>query len=393
VRRGELIRLWGTRTLWCLFVLGLAGCAPKRDQALSPAAELGKLIFKDVRLSGSGAMSCATCHDPALGHASPFTTAVAPGGAALDQPGKRLPPTIRYLRFNPAFHFDAEGKANGGFNWDGSANSLAEQARRPFLSADEMANASPAALLAKLSGSDYAPQFKAVFGQAIFKDTDRAFEQVLFALQRFQIEDPELAPFTSKFDAVSAGRATFSAQEQNGLTLFEQPDKGNCAACHPSTKPDNAPAALFTDFSYDNLGTPRNAEIAANTNPAYFDLGLCGPQRSDLQARRDLCGAFKVPTLRNVAIRKRYLHNGKFDSLEEVIRFYVQRDIDPKLWYPKVASDKELPYDDLPLELRGNVGRDEGPYDRKAGEQPALNEAEIQDLLAFLRTLTDGYPP
>jgi cytochrome c peroxidase len=214
-----------------------------------------------------------------------------------------------------------------------------------------------------------------------------------FALARYQQEDPEFAPFTSKYDAVVAGQSSFTPQELDGLALFNRADKGNCAACHSSAKPANAPGALFTDFSYDNLGVPRNAVIAANSNAAFFDGGLCGSTRTDLAARTDLCGAFKVPSLRNVALRKHFFHNGVFDSLEQVIRFYVRRDTDPNLWYSVDALGNPVPYDDIAASMRGNVNTSEGPYNRTPAQGPALTDAEIADLASFLRTLTDGYSP
>lgn len=360
-------------------------------EAISAAAQLGQLIFKDTSLSASGVMSCETCHDPRIGHASPFQTAVAPGGAtpALTERGLRTAPAINYLKFNGAFQLDADGKASGGFFWDGRVNSLAEQAKGPFLSATEMANNAPAEVIAKLQNAAYADQFKKVFGAGIFSDPNAAFERVAYALERYQIEDQDFAPFTSKFDAVNQGKAVFTAEELRGLAWFNRADKGNCAACHPSTKPSNAPAALFTDFSYDNLGVPRNTDIQANAVASFFDKGLCGPVRSDLSSRTALCGAFKVPSLRNVAQRKRFFHNGKFDSLQQVVEFYVTRDTNPTAWYP-LDPLNVLVYNDLPALERVNVNVTEGPYNRK-GQTPALNAQEISELIVFLRTLSDGY--
>ena len=363
------------------------------ENSLSAAAQLGQAIFHDASLSGSGRMSCASCHDPARGHASPLNTPVAFGGphfpADLSDAasGLRVPPAIRYLRYNSGFRIEADGTPRGGFFWDGRANSLAEQAQKPFLAANEMANASAADVVVKLANAPYAERFRQLFGQDILSEPNRALERMGFALERYQIEDPEFAPFSSKFDAVNAGRARFTDAELRGLAWFNRRDKGNCAACHPSTKPANAPAALFTDFSYDSLGVPRNAAIAANRDPLFFDLGLCGPVRSDLSARSDLCGRFKVPSLRNVALRTHFFHNGRFDSLSEVLRFYVSRDTQPASWYPGPV------YDDLPAALRANVNVSEAPYNRRPGQAAALSDAELSDLLAFLNTLTDGYTP
>lgn len=375
----------------CGFLSACGGGSPEASSELSAAAQLGEKIFHDTSLSASGQMACATCHDPAFGHASPFNTPVALGGPALDQPGVRNPPTLRYLRFNGAFGFDEEGTPTGGFDWDGRASSLADQARRPFLSANEMANADVASVVSKLAAAQYAAEFRQVFGSGIFSDPQTAFDRVVFALERYQVEDPDFAPFSSKFDLFIAGKASFTDQELRGLALFNRADKGNCAACHPSTRPANAPAALFTDFTYDSLGVPRNMDIPANADPGFFDMGLCGPMRQDLAARGDLCGAFKVPSLRNVGLRRHFFHNGRFDSLEEVIRFYVMRDTNPELWYPPASLADPLPYDDLPIDLRSNVNTSEGPYNRQPGQAPALTGSEIDDLAAFLRTLSDGY--
>ena len=137
---------------------------------------------------------------------------------------------------------------------------------------------------------------------------------------------------------------------------------------------------------------PRNPEIAANADPAFFDRGLCGDTRTDLAARPDLCGSFKVPTLRNVALRKNFFHNGVFQTLEEVIRFYVRRDIHPEQFYPLDANGNPVLYNDLPRAMRGNV-TSLAPFGRTAAQGPALTHGEIADVAAFLRTLTDGYAP
>jgi cytochrome c peroxidase len=377
-----------------LSACGGGGASPGAESGdLSAAASLGQKIFNDPSLSASGAMSCASCHAANLGHASPFSTAVAFGGAALDQAGTRTPPAINYLRYGPSFGFAPDGTPTGGFTWDGRASSLADQAKAPFLAANEMANADVNAVVARLAATSYAPAFKAAFGADIFKTPQQAFERATYALERYQMEDPDFAPFDSKFDQFTAGHVALSDQELRGLALFNRPDKGNCAACHPSSKPANAPGALFTDFTFDSLGVSRNPEIPANADPTYFDLGLCGPVRTDLQSRRDLCGQFKVPSLRNVALRKRFFHNGRFNSLEDVVRFYVQRDTNPRDWYPSDASGQVQKFNDLPVDLRANVNVLEVPYNRRAGDAPALNDAEVQDLVVFLRTLTDGYKP
>ena len=370
-----------------LTACGGSGATQDAAESMSAAAQLGQLIFKDTSLSATGRMSCQTCHEPSLGHASPFAEAVVDVGPDADQKGLRTPPAINYLKYNGPFQFASDGTPMGGFFWDGRVNSLAEQAKGPLLGKAEMANSSASDVIRKLSSSTYADQFKKVFGADIFNDPNAAFDRVAYALERYQIEDPDFAPFSSKFDAVMQGKEAFTPQELRGLTWFNRADKGNCAACHPSTKPDNAPAALFTDFSYDSLGVPRNPNIAANTDPNHYDKGLCGPIRLNLTSRTDLCGAFKVPSLRNVGKRKRFFHNGKFNDLKEVVNFYITRDTHANAWYPPDPLNV-LVYNDLPALERANVNVSEGPYNR-TGLPAALNPDEIDDLVAFLQTLSD----
>src|SRR6185312_13540665 len=159
-----------------------------------------------------------------------------------------------------------------------------------------------------------------------------------------------------------------------------------------SRNADGSPP-MFTDFTYDNLGVPRNPDIPANADPSYYDLGLCGPDRTDLTNRTELCGAFKVPTLRNIATRKVFFHNGEFKTLRDALRFYVRRDTNPEEFYPIGSDGHAQKFNDLPLQYRANVNTAEGPYNRTLGMAPALSDAEIDDLIQFLNTLTDGYTP
>ena len=138
------------------------------------AAAIGEMLFHDPSLSASGKQSCATCHSPAHAHAQPNALAVQRGGPALDQPGTRAVPSLRYLAATPAFSFDAEGTASGGFNHDGSAASLAAQAERPLLAANEMANLTRTAVVEKLRKAsftydDYLKQMSMVKKMGSFK--------------------------------------------------------------------------------------------------------------------------------------------------------------------------------------------------------------------------------
>ncbi len=361
---------------------------------LSPMAALGEQIFHDVSLSASGRMACATCHLPETGHATGDPDLLVPaGGAGLNVPGTRNAPSLRYLALNPSFFFDAEGTPTGGFNRDGRAASLQAQAAVPLLAAHEMANASAEALAGRLAGASYVASFKQIFGADILSRPQDALDRVTLALQHYQREDPAFAPFDSKYDAFLRGQATLSERELRGLALFNDPAKGNCAACHPSGRGADGSLPLFTDFSYDNLGVPRNAQIPANADSNYYDLGLCGPTRSDLRDRTELCGAFKVPSLRNVAVTAPYFHNGRFKTLREAVRFYVRRDTHPEEFYPVDGSGHVYKFDDLPAAYRGNVNTTEVPYDRQPGQTPRLDDAEIDLVLEFLNTLTDGYRP
>src|SRR5438105_104986 len=400
---GETVTVFNIRSMAALgAALALAGCggggtggaaATPEQTTLSAQAALGELIFKDVSLSASGRQSCATCHSADTGDAGPNSLAAQFGGALLDQPGRRSSPSIRYLASNAAFHFDAEGTPTGGFFWDGRAVSLQDQASRPFAAANEMANANVAEVIDKLSRATYAAQFKALFGADIFSRPDDAFNRMTLAIQQFEREDVRLRAFSSKYDAFLRGSAGLSEQELRGLALFTSADKGNCAACHPSAKASDGSHPLFTDFSYDNLGVPRNPELAHNADPTVFDLGLCAREGGDMSARADLCGAFKVPSLRNVALRRVFFHNGRFKTLKDTLTFYVQRDTNPERWYPLNADVTVHKLDDLQLHHAANVNTSEAPYNRQPGDAPALSDAEIDDVIAFLQTLTDGYRP
>ncbi len=402
----------GGRAGWAALglVLALAGCggggggdgsgsaAPGQASAsaapaLSAVASLGELAFHDPSLSASGRQACSSCHDPAHGHASPNSLPAQSGGATLALQGGRNVPSIRYLASNTAFRFAADGTPNGGFFWDGRAASLQAQAGEPLLNPREMANTSQAEVVQRLALAPYAAQFKTLFGQDIFSQPALAFARLTLALQQYQREDPDFQPFSSQYDAFLRGQTTLSLSQLRGLALFNAADKGNCAACHPSARGADGSLPLFTDFSYDNLGVPRNTALAQNADQAHFDLGLCSRSDAGLAQRTDLCGAFKVPSLRNVALRGALFHNGRFGTLKEALTFYVQRDTQPEKWYPLRADGTVDKFNDLPALWRNNVNTSEVPYNRSAGAQPALTDAEINDLIAFLGTLTDGFVP
>jgi cytochrome c peroxidase len=302
-------------------------------------------------------------------------------------------PSLKYAQDTPFFteHYreddendaDDQGPA-GGRMWDGRVSSAREQAALPLLSAFEMANGTPAAVLRRLEASPSAAAFRAAFGPGILADSAAAWKGLLAALEVFQEDPAEFYPYTSKYDAFLRGQARLTGQESRGLELFNDERKGNCARCHPSAMIRGA-LPQFTDRGFIALAVPRNPRIPANGDPKYFDLGLCGPVRADLTTHSEYCGLFKTPTLRNVARRKVFFHNGAFSSLEEVLRFYARRDVEPERFYMEGKG-----YDDLPAKYWPNVDR-EAPFDRTRGGKPALSDAETADIIAFLRTLNDGY--
>ena len=399
---------------------------------LSAAAQLGEKIFVDTALSASGQQSCASCHvrqyaftaDPTASgpdHGSP----VPLGGLAMNQSGFRNTPSLMYLAYTPNFYFAVDGSPNGGFFRDGRAATLAAQAVMPFTTAFEMANADAPAVIAELKTRPYLADFVALYGSAVLDDPTTALARMGQALAAYESEDPDFRPFSSKYDYFQKGQAQLTAQEQRGLALFNDASKGNCNACHPSTSADGKTPPLFTDFSFDNLGVPRNSAIPANSGASapdytpvnsddgvqtYYDLGVCGPFRVQTKDLFSVCGQFKVPTLRNIALTGPYFHNGRFSTLQDAIGFYVRRDTNPEEWYPTAADGSVTKFDDLPAVYGGQfvvqagvVGSDAGylgnvntleiPYNRRIGDTPTLSADEINDVITFLCTLTDGYDP
>jgi cytochrome c peroxidase len=363
-----------------------AGTDRPRQQA---AIEAGRRLFFDVQLSEPPGTSCASCHDPARAFSGDNGSGrAAPRGSRPGMLGTRNAPTLMYLETSPGPGFaEKDGKTvpRGGFFWDGRAATLAEQALGPLFTAHEMNNRDTPALVARVASSDAAPLLRQAFGEVVFADPGRALQAITAALAAFE-QSPTFAPFTSKFDAVLRDQARLTPQEERGLSLFTIAQKGNCAACH-TLKPDSRdpPDSLFTDFGFHALGVPRNGDIAQD---GQFDLGFCTTRPGGATGNARWCGWFKTPTLRNVALTAPYMHNGHFATLREAVAFYATRDTKPERWYPDGAK-----FDDLPLALRGNVDVETRPYHRRLEQRPALNDEEVDDIVAFLHTLTDGYAP
>ena len=383
----------GASLLASLLALTLAACggggSPETPPQQSTASLVGAKIFADASLSASGQQSCQSCHDFGSGLAAPNALAVQPGGVNMTLAGVRNTPSITYMRSEFAFHIDADGPS-GGFFWDGRESTLAGQAGEPFTNPIEMANADHAGVVAKLRNASYAAEFKAVYGANVFDDVETAYARMTDALAAFETEDKRFTAFTSKFDEVQRGAAAYSAAEARGFALFTDAAKGNCSACHPSDVGAFGALPIFTDRTYDNLGVPRNTEIPANADPAYYDLGLCN-NAAIKTSNPEVCGAFKVPSLRNVALRHSFFHNGRFHTLKDALTFYVQRDTNPEKFYPLKPDGTVDKFNDLPAPYRVNVNQEEVPYNRHPGDAPALSDAEVDDVIAFLGTLSDGY--
>ncbi len=341
------------------------------DRTLTKKESLGKKLFFDTNLSTPVGQSCADCHAPETGFANPNADYPVSQGVHKDRFGNRNDLPAAYAAFSPPFHYDPNEELYvGGQFWDGRAADLAEQAKGPFLNSLEMANPDEKTVVDKVRNSEYADHFKEVFGAGAFDDPNKAYDMIADAIAEYE-KSSEVNQFSSKYDLYLAGKVALTEQERRGLELFEDEDKGNCAECHPSQPGDDGTPPLFTDFTYDNLGVPQNPEnpfyyLPKELNPdgVYFiDLGLGGELNKPSEN-----GKFKVPSLRNIAKTTPYLHNGIFKNLRQVVVFYNTRDIGP--WAPP--------------EVRTNVNREE------LGDL-GLTEQEVDDIVAFLQTLTDGY--
>ncbi len=376
-----------------------------RAQARRLAADLaalGRAMFIDPALSESGQMACATCHNPNHAFGPANALAVQLGGSDMRKPGLRAVPSLKYLQVVPQFtehFFDNEDEADesvdngpsGGLTWDGRADRGSAQARIPLLSEFEMGNGDPAAVVARALRAGYGKRLQAIFGKAVLDDPTATLDGIVKAFEVFEQDYRSFYPYSSKYDAYLAGEATLSPAEARGLELFDDPEKGNCAGCHISERGNEGTPPQFTDFGLIALGLPRNPEIPANADPGYFDLGACGPLRTDLQGHDDYCGLFRTPTLRNVALRQSFFHNGVIHSLRKAVEFYATRDSNPERWYPRNPDGSVRKFDDLPPPYQKNLS-EEPPFDgRQPGDPPALTDAEVDDLVALLETLTDGW--
>jgi cytochrome c peroxidase len=401
----------GFRTMVAFVVLGLS--VPFAASALTPEQQLGALLYADVNLSVNRDQACTSCHsterlevgDPperlgAPGFVDPDNVrqgSAVSNGSVPGRFGRLNAPSAAYAAFSPHFHWDgAEGLYVGGQFWNGRAASLTEQAAGPPLNPDEMAMPSQWAVVSRLKENpQYVKRFESVYGLDLDAIPARelaprdarappgaaeAFRRMTEAIAAFE-RSRVFSPFTSKYDYVIAGRAQLSEHEALGLDLFN--DKALCSECHVSDV-TLAPGGgelppLFTDYTYDNIGLPRNVNLPGNPDP---DPGLAGnPRVVDPAPER---GKHKVMTLRNIAITPPYGHNGVFATLEQITHFYNARDT-----LERVCSDINDPgfgKNCWPApEIAENVNTEElGDLDLTPEEEAAI--------VAFMKTLTDGYP-
>ena len=379
-----------------LTVALMQGCkkekTPPGPFALSDKETLGKNIFFD-KISVPDNMSCASCHAPDYGFTGSSESNISGiyEGAFQGRYGNRKPPSAAYAASSPIFHYDGLNFIGGNF-WDGRAtgerlkNPSAEQALGPFLNPLEMNNPSKESVLMQISKSSYAQMWESVWGVPIRYSTsteiDDNYDRVGLAIAAYEASG-EVSQFSSKFDYYLKGKVQLTTEEEAGRILFNG-SRAKCSSCHVS----DGIQPLFTDFTFDNIGTPKNPDnpfynedkvylpngLAINPDgSAWIDPGLGGflitrPDWSSMATAN--WGKHKVPTLRNVDKRNGpYMHNGVFKSLKDVVHFYNTRDITNLNWpKPEVSQNVNSEV--------GNLG---------------LTDTEENEIVAFMKTLSDGY--
>jgi len=362
---------------------------------LTPIESLGKNLFFDTNLSTPPGMACSACHAPETGFTGPNSTLNANGavypGAVDTRFSARAPPTAEYAGESPILYYnETKFQWIGGMFFDGRATGwmlgdpLAEQAQGPFLNPVEQNNPNSSVVVQRVMLSGYADLFEEVWGNSSLNDVTKAYDKIAFSIAAYE-RSSEVNPFSSKYDAYLDGTSGLTELETQGLTLFE--GKAMCSSCHPSELGPSGTPPLFTDFTYWNLGIPKNPEnpfynVSSEFNPDglnYIDCGLGAFLKNASYPQsvyEPALGTFKVPTLRNVDLRptpefvKSYGHNGFFQSLEDIVHFYNTRDVGN--W-----SEPEV-YVNLDTMNMGNLN---------------LNLNEERAIVAYLKTLNDGYNP
>jgi cytochrome c peroxidase len=370
--------------------------AVSAQNGLTLEEELGKSLFFDDTLSLNQNQSFASCHDPLVGFTGGVEEFNAHGavyeGSVDGLFGERKPPSAAYATQSPIFHLGKHDTWTGGNFWDGRAtgeklgNPAADQAQGPFLNPVEQALSSPADVVGRVCLGSYADLFTTVWGAEACdpNNVDTAFDYIGLSIEAYEAS-PEVNAFTSKYDS----KAKLTKEEKKGRSLFQS--KGQCSACHPS----NGQQPLFTDFTFDNLGVPQNPENPALiTDSSFVDVGLGGFLMSagyPVDTYEDEWGKQKVPTLRNVdkgadSVTKAYTHNGYFKTLYGIVHFYNTRDV-LDVCPGAYTEAQALAADCWPAaEVSENVNTDE------LGDL-GLSEDEEWAIVAFLKTLSDGYTP
>lgn len=412
-------------TIVSAIYLATAAVSSVSAQGLSDREQLGKSIFFDMDLSINENQSCASCHAPDVGWTGPIDGINVGGsvyeGSIAGRFGDRKPPSAAYATLSPVFHVDKKGLFTGGNFWDGRAtgetlgNPAADQAQGPFLNPMEQALPDSACVVYKVCTAAYPVSFEGVFGAGAcditwpadigtvcategtavgLSDADRAmsdmaYDNIALAIAYYE-DSTEVNAFSSRHDLTYEGKVKLSKEEQRGWALFR--GKGKCALCHIA----NGKEALFTDFTFDNLGIPKNPMNPATVaDPSFADPGLGGFLMNSGYPEMVYMaewGKHKVPTLRNADLRpydtftKAFGHNGYFKSLEGIVHFYNTRDV--KDTCPGDYTEAEAlaadcwPEPEVPM----NVNIEElGDLGLTAGEEAAI--------VAFMKALSDGFQP
>jgi cytochrome c peroxidase len=371
-------------------------------------------LFFEPRLSDPPGTSCSSCHDPSRGFAgNNGSKKGVPRGSREGHFARRNTPSVLYLAYVPHFHYYQEEDAPqpsafGGFFWDGRSDSIADLVKQPLTNPNEMNNRDARSIATALRAGGYDGDFGSALGVSL-DDPDAAAAGLGRALEAF-LTSAEMAPFSSKYDAYIRGQAVFTPIEERGLKLFRNADKGNCASCHLLTLTSPTPSrSMFTDYGFDAVAVPRNAQLFAATHESGsaargagaraahgsvrgadgrardFDLGLCERTDRSVPSNDDKwCSSFRTPSLRNVAVREAFMHNGAFINLRDVVAFYATRATSPMRWYKSGVK-----FEDVPPQFRDQVNINSIPYNRRQGDVPALDDGDIDAIVAFLGTLTD----
>jgi len=354
----------GKGWMCAVFVLLLVAIPACSDAPVSPAISndrpvgftdkqwLGKKLFTDPNLSQPAGQACMDCHIPICGWTDPNKNSPTSAGNIQGLFGNRNSPSCAYAAFSPDFHYDA-AKASyvGGQFWDGRAMNLTAQAKGPILNPLEMNATSSQSVIDQVKIGSYADLFMNVWGKNVFENTALAYDDLAASIAEYE-ETNEVNNFSSKYDDVLKRIAVLTDQENRGFALFK--GKAKCDLCHSSTSNSVNGKVLFTDFTYNNTGVPKNPNnkfysLAPKYNPdgyGFVDLGLGGQLKQQSEN-----GKFKVPSLRNVALTAPYMHNGCFATLKEVVRFYNTRDLPGASWpAPEVVENvNSLEMGDLKL--------------------------------------------